>query len=91
MRRPYYWKICVWKLNKIFPSGPCHNYVPNRGRTGGWMDAWCPHDMKVGAKLEAMQESVSDISDIIHSMVKFPKLHCLDDPCTFVRYSTGII
>ena len=66
-------------------QGPCHSYVHHSKRTGGWMDCWCPHDMKVGAKLEVMQESVSDISDIIHCMKKFPKLHLLDDPCHFVR------
>jgi hypothetical protein len=67
-------------------AGPCHSYVHIRGRTGGWMDAWCPHQMKIGSKQETMQESVSDICDIIHCMKKLPKLHCLDDACTFVRY-----
>ena len=47
--------------NFLSLSGPCHTYVQQRGRTGGWMDAWCDHDMKIGAKMEAMQESVSDI------------------------------
>ena len=37
--------------------------------------------------METMQESVSDISDIVHSMKKFPKLHVLDDACTFVSNS----
>jgi hypothetical protein len=50
------------------------------------MDAWCTHDFKIGAKMEVMQESVADISDIIHCMKKFPPLHILDDPCHFVRY-----
>ena len=49
------------------------------------MDCWCSHDFKVGAKMEVMQESVSDISDIVHCLKKLPPLHCLDDPCTFVR------
>ena len=49
------------------------------------MDVWCDHDSKVGAKMETMQESVSDVSDIVHCMKKLPKLHVLDDACTFVR------
>ena len=65
--------------------GTIFAYVQQRGRTGGWMDAWCPHNTKVGAKLETMQESVSDISDIIHCLEKMPKLHILDDPCHYVR------
>lgn len=28
----------------------------------------CPHKTKVGAKLQACQESVSDPSDLIHSL-----------------------
>ena len=66
-------------------QGPCHNYIQQRNRTGGWTDMWCQHDVKVGSKMEAMQESVSDVSDIVHSMKKFPPVHCLDDPCHLVR------
>ena len=36
-------------------TGPCHAYVQQRGRTGGWTDVWCPHETKIGAKLEALQ------------------------------------
>ena len=60
-------------------------YTQLRGRTGGWTDVWCPHDTKIGSKLEALQESVSDVSDVLHSMKKLPTLHILDDPCHFVR------
>ena len=81
--------VCTTLVDKIYMIytcvGPCHTYVQQRGRTGGWMDAWCIHDFKIGAKMESIQESVSDISDIIHSMKKFPVLHILDDPCHFVR------
>ena len=73
-------------FDKVLLSGPCHQYVHQRGRTGGWQDLWCPHETKIGAKMEALQESVSDVSDIIHSLKKLPTLHVLDDPCHFVRY-----
>ena len=36
-------------------QGPCHSYVQQRGRTGGWTDMWCQHDMKVASKMETMQ------------------------------------
>lgn len=48
------------------------------------MDAWCPHDTKIGSKMETMQESVSDINDIIHCLKKFPILHIHDDSCHLV-------
>ena len=48
---------------------------------------WCPHETKVGAKMEALQESVSDVSDILHSLRKLPPLHVLDDPCHLVSHS----
>ena len=71
---------------KITFLGPCHTYIQQRKRTGGWTDVWCPHEVKVGSKLESLQESVSDVSDIIHSLKKMPTLHLLDDACHFVRY-----
>ena len=74
-------------LSKIYAAGqgPCHNYVQERGRTGGWTDAWCQHDMKVASKIETMQETVSDVSDVVHSLKKFPVLLVMDDPCHYVR------
>ena len=66
-------------------QGPCHTYTQNRGRTGGWTDMWCQHEMKIASKLETMQESVSDVSDILHTMKKIPPVHVLDDPCHLVR------
>ena len=36
--------------------------------------------------MESVQESVSDPSNIIHSMKKRPVLHVCDDPCTLVEY-----
>ena len=57
--------------------GPCHQYVQQRKRTGGWTDVWCPHNIKVASKMEARQETVSNPSDVVHSMKKLPVLHIL--------------
>ena len=56
-----------------------------RGRAGGWTDVWCQHDMKTASKMETMQETVSDVSDCIHSMAKKPVLLVMDDPCHYSR------
>ena len=47
---------------------------------------WCPHDCKVGSKLETLQETVSYPSDVVHSLKKLPVLHIMDDACHFVRF-----
>ena len=36
--------------------------------------------------MHAIQESVSDPSDVLNSMKKYPVCHVCDDSCTFVRY-----
>ena len=46
---------------------------------------WCPHNTKVGSKMETMQETVSDVSDVLHCMKKLPTVHILDDACHFTR------
>ena len=46
---------------------------------------YCEHLTKVASKFMPVQESVSDPSDIIHSLKKMPVVHLMDDPCTFVR------
>ena len=78
----------AYRVNKqdfLSTSGPCHSYVQQRNRTGGWTDVWCPHNTKIGSKMETMQETVSDVSDVIHCMKKLPTLHILDDACHFTR------
>ena len=89
----------------FFTKGICHNYMYERGRTGGFQDMYCSHLFKVlityldtfencdisqqnlivltvkilyvymqdfffqiSTKLQACQESVSDPSDLIHTM-----------------------
>ena len=78
MRRPLLYDGMIFQ-------GPCHSYTHERDQTGGFTDMYCEHLTKVGSKLMAVQESVSDPSDIIHSMKKMPVVHILDDSCTFVR------
>ena len=58
-----------------------------RGQTVGWTDVHCEHLFKIGSKLHAVQESVSDPSDILHSMRKYPVCHVCDDSCTYIRYN----
>lgn len=65
-------------------EGVCHQYKQVQGHTGGWQDLWCIHCTKIGAKMETMQESVSDSLDLIQSLVKVPILHICDDACTLV-------
>ena len=55
-------------------QGICHSYTYKRGRTGGWQDLWCEHECKVGLKLQACQESVSDPADLLLSLRKLPPL-----------------
>lgn len=43
------------------------------------MDARCPRDTEIGSMMETMQESVSDIIDIIHRLQKLPIVHIHDD------------
>ena len=69
-----------------FVIGPCHGYLQERGRTGGWQDCFCPHLFKICSKMETVQESVSDPSNIIHSMKTRPILHICDDACTLAEY-----
>lgn len=71
---------------KCLYLGTCHGYTQQRGRTGGLQDCYCPHLFKIGTKVEAIQESVADPSNLIHSMKKRPVLHICDDPCTLVEY-----
>ena len=66
-------------------QGECHKYTSVRGRTGGWTDVFCDHLFKIGSKMHSVQESVSDVSDITHSMKKYPVCHIMDDSCTYVR------
>ena len=73
-------------LSNILIAGSCHGYTIERGRTGGWQDGHCPHLFKIASKMETVQESVSDPSNIIHSMKSRPILHICDDPCTLVEY-----
>ena len=68
-----------------FLLGPCHTYIQQRGRTGGFQDLWCPHDTKIGSKIEPAQESSSDVDNLVRTMKKFPTLHFCDDPCHLVR------
>ena len=34
-----------------------------------------------------VQETVSDPYDLLNSLVKYPPVHLMDDPCTYVRHS----
>ena len=67
-------------------QGPCHKYIVKRGRTGGFTDVFCEHLFKIASKVQSLQESVSDPSDVVQSMKKMPKVHILDDSCNYVRY-----
>ena len=60
--------------------------MQEQGRTGGWQDCFCPHLFKLASKMEVIQESVSDPSDIIHSMKKRPILIVCDDACTLADF-----
>ena len=55
-------------------QGICHGYHYNRGQTGGWTDVYCEHLFRVGSKMQACQESVSDPADVLFSMTKWPVL-----------------
>ena len=55
-------------------QGICHGYHYQRGQTGGWQDVWCEHLFKIGSKLQACQETVSDPADLLLSMKKLPIL-----------------
>ena len=68
------------------PIGPCHSYIQTRDRTGVWQDCHCPHRFKIASKMQSVQESVSDPSNIIHSLVKRPILHICDGACTSVEF-----
>lgn len=74
-------KFCAHNLFQ----GTCHNYVHSRGQTAGWTDLYCEHLVKIGAKFMSRQESVSDVSDIAHSLLKLPLVHICDDSCNYVR------
>ena len=80
------WHMSVNYLIKIF-QGSCHNYTHKRGQTGGWTDVFCEHLTKVGSKMMAVQETVSDSYDIMHSLKKLPIVHMMDDSCAYVRHS----
>jgi len=82
-------KLDLINLSNIFLGGQgvCHKYIYKRGRTGGWQDMYCSHLFKLGAKLQACQESVSDPSDLVFSLLKLPILMICDDPCTLVSHS----
>lgn len=58
-------------------QGPCHTYIHKRGQTAGWTDVFCQHTFKIGSKMLAAQETVSDPSDVINSMIKTPPVHIL--------------
>ena len=58
-------------------QGICHGYSYKRGQTGGWQDVWCEHLFKVGSKMQACQESVSDPADVLMSLKKLPILGIL--------------
>ena len=51
---------------------------------------FCEHGTKVGSKLHPVQESVSDVSNILRSMKKYPVGHIMDDSCTYRRYYFGL-
>ena len=73
-------------LQNQYYLGPCHGYLQQRGRTGGWQDCHCPHLFKLCSKMESIQESVADPSDIMHSFKKRPICLVCDDACTLVEY-----
>ena len=66
-------------------QGVCHAYVQVQGRTAGFQDLWCQHETKIGSVMQTLQESVTDPSDLVHSMKKLPKVHLCDDSCTLGR------
>ena len=76
----------VLSLSYSLFQGTCHGYMQERGRTGGMQDCHCPHLFKIGTKVQALQESVMDPSNIVHSLKKRPILHVLDDPCTLAMF-----
>jgi hypothetical protein len=55
-------------------QGPCHSYVQQRGRTGGWTDMWCQHDMKVASKMETMQAWLNIYISIAPNLLVTPGL-----------------
>ena len=76
----YYWELLIGG------QGVCHGYHYQRNRTGGWHDLWCQHEVKVGSKMQACQETVSDPADLLLSMKKLPVLAVCDDACTLVQH-----
>ena len=60
--------------------------MQQQGRTGGWQDCHCPHLFKLASKMEVIQESVSDPSNICHSFKKRPICVVCDDACTLTDY-----
>ena len=61
-------KYNMYLLKFILFIGPCHTYIQQRGKTAGFQDCHCPHRFKICTKMQAAQETVSDPSNIIHSM-----------------------
>ena len=70
----------------IYVAGSCHGYMQQQGRTGGWQDCHCPHLFKLCSKMETIQESVADPSNILHSFKKRPICVVCDDACTLAEY-----
>ena len=78
----------MYLLKFILFIGPCHTYIQQRGKTAGFQDCHCPHRFKICTKMQAAQETVSDPSNIIHSMKKRPIVLICDDACTVAEYET---
>ena len=72
--------------DRTFYLGSCHGYLQQQGFTGGWQDCHCPHLFKLASKMEVIQESVGDPSNIMHSFNKRPICLVCDDPCTLSAY-----